>query len=908
MADEKEESDLLSSSAIEAFLDRAADVLDGDVTVSSQKPFAGEPKHRQLQVVVTGDGIEASLEAIFPDTTYEEVLEVLKQERIVWGIQECLIKEALERADRSGRRQRNVLIAKGKRAVYIKRRTVSYPFLDPLKDPETGHPIHLASSVFREIADIFARTHIDRIRGYAHPVVAVPAHMTLMQVQGEDEIEPGMNVFGKIVRELPEDEIVALKKGDGVTEHQDGTFTASRFGYVSIVNRTLFVISPIWISEDQMEAYFINPPQLSQWHVPQEQDVVKELMALGICIGIDKDVIRQMCRDLKKENLRESCVRVARGERPNLSKGQIAFTFEPLPPARYEAVQTVLNTRNLEDFSAFETAVTAVHAGDVLAEQSEESDKQGPGRNLFGEMVAAPEGEQEKKVYKAGVNVRRESQEGRVRYISEIYGYVGIVQDHITVLSPIWLSPDRMTAYWVMLSQPERLLFPKLDEVEALLTKEQVRFGVDPEAVAQICQSDLSDQELPLVIQVAQGTPPEPGQGGVVEALFERMPEPGALLDDGAIDFRERNAVPNVESGQLLARRLFPTPGKSGITVRNREIQPPKSERELLYAGPNVVSKEGEDGAQEFYATQAGFARIVKDTLSVMQRFRYQGDVDYKLGNVQFDGDVEIGGKVKSRFRIEASGDVYIDGLVEHHALIIAKGDVVVRGGIIGGKVHAGGSVYAKFVQEAEIESGQDVVVRNYVRDSQIRAQRKATIQGDEGGQKQLCVIGGVLQAGLGVEASSVGTMHGRQTRVVAGVDREVENLLNRYRKGLAFCEKRNRQATRSIMAITGGSSHVRALEKALKEVSEGQRKFLVGILKELQELDKLGISLRHYVKEFEAKQTEMENRAQIRITGTAFPRVTVQIGEVYRVLKEEVQRAVFQLDETSRQITQTLL
>ena len=244
------------------------------------------------------------------------------------------------------------------------------------------------------------------------------------------------------------------------------------------------------------------------------------------------------------------------------------------------------------------------------------------------------------------------------------------------------------------------------------------------------------------LVCLAEGEPAVPGEDGLVELLFKKMPDPGQMLEGGKMNFRERDSVPHAQMGDLLARRTMPKPGKTGRNVRGRLIQPPKTQRDLLYAGPRVTMEEGE-GEQLFYAAGVGWARVVKDTLSVQQRFRHRGDVDYTVGNIKMEGDVEIDGSVKSRFCVEASGDVYISGAIERRGQVIAGGDVVVQGGIVGGDVRAKGNLFARFVQDSELHAEGDLLVRNHIQESQVHVHGRALVQGNDGGVRQLCLLGG---------------------------------------------------------------------------------------------------------------------------------------------------------------------
>lgn len=891
--------DDLPGDAVESFLKEARAALGaGDVDLDRR-----EPGHRRLRVVVAEDRLSAHLEAVFPATTYDEVAEGLRRSRVVHGILEDDIRRHLATARRLGRAQRDVPVARGREAVYVERREVTYPFLDGLADPETGDPVHLASGVFREIADVMARDDVERIRGYARPVVAVDPGQTLMRVQGEDRVEPGCDVHGKVVRTVSEEGPLHARAGDGVELRADGSAAATRFGYVSMSpGGGLSVVSPIWISPDGLAAYFVNPPQLGDRRIPGSDAIVRDLADLGVTNGIDSEAIAELCRDLGTGGTRESCVRIARATRPTLTRGQVAFTFDPIPEARFEAIQAAMRSLRLDDVLACSAEVHAVHADATLAEQAEEGDD-GPARDLFGEPLAPSADEPERRTYSAGVNVRREEQDGRVRYVSDIYGYVGVVQDRITVVSPIWVSPDRMEARFVALPQGDRPVAPTPAEVTDLLSRAKVVEGVDPSLPGDADTFvDGAEHEARSVL-LARGTPAVPGQRGQIELFFERPPEPGAVLEGGAMDFRERQAIPTVEAGQLLAKRLLPTPGTPGVDVRGRVLKAPREERGLLFAGSNVTSKEA-GREQFFHATAAGFARVSQDTLAVHNKLRHRGDVDYAVGNIDFDGDVEISGTVRGRFRVEAAGDVYVDGVVEKTARLVAGGDVVVRGGIVGSVVRARGSVFAKFIQDARVDAGRDLLVRNYVRDSDVRVGRRATVQGNDGGKQQLCMMGGTLLCAWGLETGSLGTRHGRKTHVIAGVNPEVEERLQSYRQGLVFCDQRSKQAMRGLGAIAStGKDRMLA---AIRDAGEGRRGFLIGRLQELQKLAQLKESLEHHLEELSKQRADLLAQAAVKVTGHVFPNVTVQIGDAYHTLTEEQMTMTFRLNDDGDAVTQS--
>ena len=97
-----------------------------------------------------------------------------------------------------------------------------------------------------------------------------------------------------------------------------------------------------------------------------------------------------------------------------------------------------------------------------------------------------------------------------------------------------------------------------------------------------------------------------------------------------------------------------------------------------LLPGENVILEE-EEGVQRLRSQIEGGASVStaethdssgtlltrQFTVSVQPVASIPGTVDYKTGNIDFQGNVVIGGSIASGFRVKASGDVAIAGNVE---------------------------------------------------------------------------------------------------------------------------------------------------------------------------------------------------------------------------------------------------
>jgi uncharacterized protein (DUF342 family) len=902
--DGKPSSDALPEDALDDFLAQAAGALPDEDGIHDPLAHQGTPGHRRLKITVSDDGLEAQIDGIFADTDEEEVRDALSQARVVWGVDEASIKSALQKAATSGHVERNVTVARGKPAVYLKRKEVRYPAMEGLVHPKTGDPLTRASSVFHEIREVLGRADIEKIKGYNKPVVAVAPGEVLMIYHGEDEVEPGRDVYGKELKDPEEKDQNPMRAGQAVaTEDGGDKLVSERFGFLTTTGSFMTVLSPLWISPDKMSAYYVNPPQMGEYDAPTEDMVHQLIQDEEIVRGVDHEVIHEMVRDLTHNEMVESCVRVAHGDPPKLSKGQIQFTFEPPASAKFEALKTALQSMSLASVLTVDEPVVAVRPGTVLAVQADRGSESHAGTDLFGEPVAAPDDPASRKNYKAGVHVRREEKEGLIQFIAEIFGYFGVMKDELTVVTPIWLMPDRMVAYLIAYPQRDRTVCPSAPEVDDLLERMRIRHGEDPAAVAGIAM-DWPESEDPedWAVRLASGTPAVSGTAGEVTLLFKTMPDPGAELESGSMDFRDRDAVPQATVGDLLARRSFPTAGVDGMDVRGRTIKAPRSERGLLYSGPGVNVEENEE-EQLFYAAAGGWPRVIKDTLSVMNRFAHRGNVDYATGNLDMEGDVEIEGSVKSRFVVKATGDVLIGGTLERRSTVIAGGNVIVKAGIINAKVKAGGSVFASFIQESDVEAGENLLVRNYTQESNIRVGKKATVQGNEGGERQLCLLGGVLLAGEVVDATSIGGTYGRGTRVVVGISPDLEARQAKYKKGLSFADLTIRRTMRALQSAVPGATSPAAIVVAIKRAPPNRQEFLAKRLKEMETLNKLKTSLDYHLGEIERQKEEFAARAEIRVPGTVFQKVTVQIGRVYELLEADKKAVLFKLNKNGDRI-----
>ncbi len=261
-----------------------------------------------------------------------------------------------------------------------------------------------------------------------------------------------------------------------------------------------------------------------------------------------------------------------------------------------------------------------------------------------------------------------------------------------------------------------------------------------------------------------RGTPAVPPVDGRIEwagSFFDT----GFVVDpaSGVIDYRQHAAQRTVTEGQCLARVTPPVEGVDGRDVFGHVVRAGKARAAKIRAGQNVCLDEGEG---TFRATKDGRIRWDSEVLSVDEVFCIEGSVGLKTGNVEHLGAVEIRGDVEAGTRVSASGDIVVHQVVEA-ADVACGGSLSVQGGITGSEgteIRVAGSLHARFIQEARIEAGDDIVAEREIVRSSLKTRGAVVMPGGR-------VIGGEVTALGGIQVAHAGSVASVPTLLVAGED-----------------------------------------------------------------------------------------------------------------------------------------
>ncbi|HRC59317.1 MAG TPA: FapA family protein [Candidatus Propionivibrio aalborgensis] len=329
------------------------------------------------------------------------------------------------------------------------------------------------------------------------------------------------------------------------------------------------------------------------------------------------------------------------------------------------------------------------------------------------------------------------------------------------------------------------------NDVYQALEETGVVVGIDSSAVSAACASDSAERIL-----VAAGQPAEDGIDAHFEMLVadtrDRTPQ---VSENGLIDFRELGAIPMVAAEQPLMRRIPPTTGTAGRNVRGEVIEPVPGQDALFDEGliGAYVDKEDANLLRAVFSGQpvrAGNGVNVEQVLNISH-------VNMASGNISFDGTVNIEGDVSPGMKVHASGDIVVGEVVDG-AELDAGGDIRVAGGIISqARVHAGGSVSARFVESAHVFSGTIIAIDDSALQSELQANNQIVVGVSSPQRGRLA--GGSAKAMMLIKTPILGSQTGGVTNLVLGVNPVLEA---QYQDLLKVIEKQREEESKLEMLV----------------------------------------------------------------------------------------------------------
>lgn len=313
----------------------------------------------------------------------------------------------------------------------------------------------------------------------------------------------------------------------------------------------------------------------------------------------------------------------------------------------------------------------------------------------------------------------------------------------------VHIAPDEMSAT-IRLSPV--LGSYKISEYEIMLALQDagVIAGIDTETIQLLISNGSTEDTV-----IALGTEPVDGTDTEFKTLV-------AANSNWHI----------VNEGEPLIRRIPATSGVHGITVTGKTLFA-QSGQKLKFAENMSGTRISEIDSNLLLADVTGKPIPIENGMKVEPVLRV-AEVNAQTGSIHFSGSVIVDGDVQDDVSIQATGDIMVGGSVAQANLKSGR-DIVVKGGVThDARLYAEGTVYARSAQSSTLQAGLSIDIDEMALQCYLTARENITV-----GLKiphQGSLVGGIARAMKSIKAPYIGYYEGGITRIIVGVDEELEN------------------------------------------------------------------------------------------------------------------------------------
>ncbi len=403
--------------------------------------------------------------------------------------------------------------------------------------------------------------------------------------------------------------------------------------------------------------------------------------------------------------------------------------------------------------------------------------------------------------------------------------------------------------------------------IQEMIVAKGITYGVNYDAVQNAINKCNTEGVKIDDVVVAQGREPVPSIREHL-LLVERFREPKVAIEPESIriDHKDRSPFLLVKQGELLAKRIPSQEGAPGWDIFGGELSAPHGQVPKIVPAENVT-----ETAQGFVAAIDGRFLFEGRAFSVTAVLDVPGDVDYSTGNIDFDGDVLVGGEVREGFSLKASGSVFCAKTVSAGTVECGK-NLIVRLGIIGrqdGNVKVKGEIRCKYIEHCSVEAGGSI--QSFVGAMNSIINTNATFETGTRG----IIVGGSIHAQDGVVATQVGTEMGPATEIYCGLDYSVLERVEWIRDRNVELANKLLQVQQTRRSRGDPTGTLMTLETKLRQA--------------IRRLNDASMTLVSHL--------DQNEEAKVVIRGTIFPNTYIEICHASFVVGRVMHKVTFRLD-----------
>ena len=489
---------------------------------------------------------------------------------------------------------------------------------------------------------------------------------------------------------------------------------------------------------------------------------------------------------------------------------------------------------------------------------------------------------------KAGKNVKFDKMTGD--YKSTTFGYVFYDELKSVSIIPVINVADKWRG--VMVLPPQKIAKKKLgvEEIQAFIAEIPIKLMVNYDKVVELVEYNLKTNEGVMCVFV-EGRKPIDGNVQKIILDYDFTIDSGKESEDGAIDFKERGFIHNIEAGIQIAHFMEEKPSMDGLDIYNVVMEAHHDDDPCYKLGKNVtVDPDG-------IVIRSGIRGILtnhNNTLSVSTVVEID-KVDLSTGNIEVNGSIIIKDNVAPGFIIKTEGDILVRGNIED-AQIECAGNLIVSGGIIGGPnstIHVNGKIYSQFIRNATIICKGDLLSHQLV-NAEVACNDRVVILEGKG-----VIIGGNIKALNGVWAKSIGSMSESKTTITVGRDAEADAEF----KNIVSTVKTNKEEISKIKSLLG-TEYFKNPKAFIERIPANRREGIKDILKRITNLVKETAQLEARRDEMSAEFEKLSHSSITSMEGF-FPGVTIYISSIRKYISKKISGTEYFYSKELRDISE---
>lgn len=336
-------------------------------------------------------------------------------------------------------------------------------------------------------------------------------------------------------------------------------------------------------------------------------------------------------------------------------------------------------------------------------------------------------------------------------------------------LFELTLSDDQMEA-WIKVTGdlPEDMTAEKL---KAIAAENQITYGLADDLSIEIFLRACKDKSTAQhIFAIAKGKPVKLGRSASIKYFFQdHNADFGKELESGKFDYRERAEMPTVNQGAVLAEKIPLIQGVSGISVKGAEIEAPAIVDIELNCGTGAeISK---DGLKVVAAANGRPDRSLVGKISVLPELAIKGDVDFKTGNIKFNGDVTVKGAILAGFTVTSNNLTVMD--IEE-AEVNIKNNLLIKSSANDSKITTGGTVAAQILKKCTVVAQGDVVVQKEIIDCTIITSGMVKVPRGR-------IVASEIHAAKGIEAMNIGSDVSSPCHLFPGAEDHALDIIKQF-------------------------------------------------------------------------------------------------------------------------------